>query len=201
MNTGSGTVVLRLARRLFVWRNPLAGPGDRLESAVAIVSVAVAVLGLPVAAAVGSEVCAQGAVTSSEQMRTRHQVDAVLFEGTPPPAGDTGYAMLVTESDVPATWVLPDGKARSGEVRATGGVPAGGKVRIWIDDGGSPVDAPLTAGGAVVIATMVAMGLWLILGTAMALLYGAVRWAHIKARRRRWESEWAAVEPGWRKLA
>ncbi|WP_146173751.1 hypothetical protein [Saccharothrix carnea] len=106
--------------------------GDRLESAVTV-----ALLGLPVAAAFGSEVYVQQAALSSEQSRTRHQVDAVLLEGTPGSAGGAAHNMSVTKFDVPATWTLPDGTARRGEVQVTSDVLAGSGVRIWVDDRGA----------------------------------------------------------------
>ncbi|MEU4769100.1 hypothetical protein AB0H12_38215 [Actinosynnema sp. NPDC023794] len=190
-----------MARKLFVWRNPLARLGDRLESAVAVGSVTVALLGLPVAAAFGSEVYVQQAALSSEQSRTRHQVDAVLLEGTPGSAGGAAHNMSVTKFDVPATWTLPDGTARRGEVQVTSDVLAGSGVRIWVDDSGARVAAPLTAEGAVVTAVAVATGSWLALGGALVVFCVAVRCVHTRLRRHRWELEWAAVEPGWRKLA
>ncbi|MEV8438706.1 hypothetical protein AB0425_15130 [Actinosynnema sp. NPDC051121] len=200
MDTRSATAVSRLARRLFAWRNPVACPGDRLESAVAVVSVTVALLGLPVAAAVGSEVYVQEAALSSEQLRTRHQADAVLLVDTPSSAGGTAHNTSVSRFSAPATWPLPDGTVHRGVVRAAGDLPAGAEVRVWIDDSGAPVDAPLTAEGAVVTAAAVATGSWFALTAAMAILYGVVRHVHVRFRRHRWAAEWEAVEPGWRKL-
>ncbi|MFE2752321.1 hypothetical protein ACFXGA_09995 [Actinosynnema sp. NPDC059335] len=200
MEMWSGGVVSRLARRFWVWRNPLARAGDRLESGVALVAVTVALTGLPVAAALGSEVHVRQVALSSEQSRTRHQVDAVLSVDTPGDVGGTEHTATTTYV-VHATWALPDGTARQGAVRVTGGRSAGSEIPIWVDDGGSPVDPPLTAEGAVVTAATVAVGSWLALGGAMALLYGLVRGVHVKLRRQRWALEWAAVEPGWRKLA
>lgn len=201
MNVRSATAVSRMARRLFVWSNPLARLGDRLESAVAVGSVTVALLGLPVAAAIGSEVYVQQAALSSEQSRTRHQVDAVLLEGTPGSVGGGAHTMSATKFDVPATWTLPDGTARRGEVRATSDVSAGSKVQIWADDSGARVGAPLSAEGAVITAVAIATGSWLALGSALAVFCVVVRSAHTRLRRHRWELEWALVEPGWRKLA
>ncbi|MER5262671.1 hypothetical protein ABTZ99_11370 [Actinosynnema sp. NPDC002837] len=201
MDMRSGSAVRRFARQLFAWRNPLARPGDRLESAVAVVSVTMALLGLPVAAAIGSEVHARQAVVSSEELRTRYEVDAVLLADTPSSAGGSAHTAAVTKYDVPATWTLPDGRTRQGEVKTTSDVLAGSKVRIWVDDRGSVVDAPLTAEGAVFTAMVVAIGSWVALGCAMAVLYVVVRSTHTRLRRQQWELEWAAVEPGWRKLA
>ncbi|MBB5801199.1 hypothetical protein F4560_000967 [Saccharothrix ecbatanensis] len=201
MDMRSGSAVSRFARQLFVWRNPLARPGDRLESAVAVVAVTMVLLGLPVAAAMGSEIHAQQAVVSERESRTRYQVDAVLLAGTPSSVDGNAPAASVTKHDVPATWTLPDGKTRQGEVETTGGMLAGSEVRIWVDDRGSVVDVPLTAEGAVFTAVMVAIGSWFALGCAMAVFYVVVRWTHTWLRRQQWGLEWAAVEPGWRKLA
>ena len=82
MDTRSGAI-LRLVRQVFAWRNPLAGPGDRLEGTVAVIALTVTLLGLPVAAAVGSEIHAQQSVVSEREVRGRQQVDAVLLAGTP----------------------------------------------------------------------------------------------------------------------
>ncbi|NUT47483.1 MAG: hypothetical protein HOV94_09285 [Saccharothrix sp.] len=195
MDTRSTTA--RLARRAFPWRNPLAGLGDRIEGAVAVASVAATLLGLPSAAAIGSEVYAAQSALSDEQLRARHPVEAVLSVDAPSSAG--GVTAIDT-AVVPAVWRLPDGTSRSGPVAARHDLPAGSAVRIWLDDTGSPVLPPLTAESAVVLAAAVAMGSWIALGGAMACGYVLVRSAHTRIRRRLWETEWAAVEPGWRKL-
>ncbi|WP_158845957.1 Rv1733c family protein [Saccharothrix deserti] len=200
MDPRSGAPVPRLVRQVFAWRNPMADLGDRLEGAVAVASVTVTLLGLPIAAAVGSEVYAAQAEASEEQLRDRREVDAVLLGDTPDSAGGNVHDGSAPRSDVPATWTLPDGTTRRGDVEAPGEVPAGGKVRIWVDGTGSPVAPPSTAEGAVVTAAAVATGSWIALGGAAALFYVVVRSAHARIRRRRLESEWAAVEPGWRKL-
>ncbi|MDU0292334.1 hypothetical protein [Saccharothrix longispora] len=190
----AGQRLMLLVRRVFPRRNPIAEPGDRVEAAVAAVVVAVALLGVPVAAAVGSEVHVARAATSAEQSRTRHPVDAVLQRAAP-----SSDVRTTAFSRVPARWVLPDGTTRDGEVTVARDLVAGSRVRIWLDPTGAPVAPPLTAEGAAVAAVVAAGGVWLALSGAAALTYVLVRVVHSRARRRRLEAEWAGIEPQWRR--
>ncbi|GAA0247888.1 hypothetical protein GCM10010492_54550 [Saccharothrix mutabilis subsp. mutabilis] len=202
MNTrSSARAGRRLMRPVLHWRNPLAGLGDRLEGAVLVVAVVTTMLGLPVAAALGSETYTAQAALSRAQQATRHRTDAVLLADAPSTAVETGPGTGVGKSPVPAQWTLPDGRVRRGEVEVDNDLVTGTTVRIWVDAGGAPVAEPLTAEAALISAVVVAVASWLALGGGMALLVVLFRSAHQRVRLRRWGRDWAEVEPTWRRQA
>ncbi len=180
----------RLTRHVLSWHNPLARPGDRWEAAVLVVAIVTTLLGLPVAAALGSETYATQTLVSQQQTASRRAVTAVLTADAP--GGE------VYRSEVTARWTA-DGQTREGSVSAPNGTAAGSTVRIWLDDRGDPVPPPLTHAGAVVSAVAVAAGSWAALGIAMGLLCVLFRLLHNRISARRWEAEWAATEPVWRR--
>jgi hypothetical protein len=192
MSTQSVSPTARLVRRVFRGRNPLARTGDRVESAVFVVALLIALLAVPVAAAVGSEVYARESVVSTEQLRTRHQVEATLLDDVGP-----AVATGVPGPAVRASWRAPDGTPRQGVVTAFYGLKAGGTVPIWTDGGGALTTPPLTSDGAVITAVGWAGLLWL--GLACVLCSACLLTATLNGRRnaRRWEAGWTAIEPEW----
>ncbi|MBP2335711.1 hypothetical protein JOF41_001889 [Saccharothrix coeruleofusca] len=197
VNARAATPVARWARRLFDWRNPLARADDRLEAVLLASAIVVAVLGVPFAAALGSEVYADRSAASRDQLLGRRQVDAVLLADAPSSAGGGG---LVVGPNVLAEWRLPDGTTRRDEIPVANDVLAGSVVPVWVDASGTGVPAPLTARGAVVDAVAAATGAWTALCAALALLCLVVRLLLDRRRLRRWEQGWCEVEPAWRRL-
>ena len=192
MSTRSVSPAARLVRRVVHGRNPLARASDRVEGAVFVIAVLIALLAVPVAAAAGSEVYARESVSSTEQLRTRHQVEATLLEDTAP-----GVATGVIGSEARASWQAPDGTPRQGGVTAAYGLVTGSKVLVWVDANGAVTAPPLTSEGAVITAVGSVGLLWLGLGCALRSAY--LLTVHLNGRRnaRRWEAEWTAVEPEW----
>ncbi|MFI9811271.1 Rv1733c family protein [Saccharothrix variisporea] len=187
------------ARRVFPGRNPVARRGDRLEGAAVVVAVVVALLGLPVAAAFGSEAYASRAAQSREQQATRYEVTAVLTADAPLvlPAGEGAIAV----SSARARWVAADDSVRQGTVETVPGLPAGAPVRIWLDAAGNPADPPVTAEGAVAGAVAVAAVVWVLFVAAVAALCVGLRLVRNGINDRRWAREWAVVEPLWRRVS
>ncbi|HEX6345915.1 hypothetical protein [Umezawaea sp.] len=192
MSTQSMSPAARLARRVFHGRNPLTRTSDRVESAVFMTALLIALLGVPIAAATGSEVYARESVSSAEQLRTRHQVEATLLEDT-----GTHVATGVTGPVVRASWQSPDGTPRQGGVTAAYDLKTGSTVLVWIDENGAVTTPPLTSEGAVI--TAIGWTATMLLGLVCALCSAHLLTVHLNRRRnaRRWEAEWAAVEPEW----
>ncbi|MEJ2854060.1 MULTISPECIES: Rv1733c family protein [unclassified Saccharothrix] len=187
------------ARRVFPGRNPVARRGDRVEGAAVVAAVVVALLGLPVAAAFGSEAHAARAAQVREQQATRHEVPAVLTADAPPvlPAGEGVIAM----SSAPARWTAADGSVRSGTVETVPGLPAGATVPIWVDTAGDPADPPLSAEGAVAGAIAVATVVWVLFAAVVGAVCVGLRLARNGINARSWAREWAVVEPLWRSVS
>ncbi|MDX8147286.1 hypothetical protein SK854_34615 [Lentzea sp. BCCO 10_0061] len=191
------TAVSRLVRRAFPGHNPLATFGDRIEGGVLALGVVVALLAVPVAGAVGSEIYATHVSRVGAEQKSRIQVDAVLAEAAPSMDGAVGSEALIETTEAVATWHLPGGLARKGVVRAPYGAEAGTTLRIWVDLSGEPTEPPMTNQGAAFNAIFSALLLWGLIAGAMALLYGLVRFACMRIRLRWWQLEWELTAPDW----
>ncbi|GLZ27820.1 membrane protein [Lentzea sp. NBRC 105346] len=187
-------LLTRLVR--FAGRNPLATAGDRLEAAVLVGAIAVALLAVPIAGATGSEIYATQKAQAAAQQNTRHWVEAVLIQDAPPTIGSTERGGVVESTPVLAVWRLPNGMAREGMVQAHYDAKAGATVPIWIDDQGEVSSPPLTAEGAAINAIILALLLWGGTSGAMALLYLVVRFTHQRIRMRRLSAEWDRIATG-----
>lgn len=186
-----------VVRQAFPGRNPLATAGDRIEGVVLVVAVVVALLALPVAAAVGSDFYAAQLAQSASEQQTRQQVAAVLLEDAPPVSGFVDPDGPVESASVRATWRGPDGAQRQGIVQAAYGRKTGGTVPIWVDDGAVLTRSPLTTEGAVIKAVALVVLLWAGVSASMTLLYLAVRFTHKRMRIRRWAAEWERIASDW----
>jgi hypothetical protein len=187
----------RVVRQAFPGRNELATAGDRLEGAVLVAAVTIALLGVPVAGAVGSELHASQQTRVETEQRTRQRAEAVLAENAPPPVRVDDRGTVLETTAVRATWLGPDGQERQGEVQAHHGAMAGATVPIWIDRHGGLTEPPLSAAGAAITAIGVALLVWGSATAAAVLLYLLTRFTHTRLRLRRWELEWRQVSPDW----
>jgi hypothetical protein len=109
-----------------------------------------------------------------------------------------GFGQFVPpRAEVWARWQLADGSVRTGLVAVEGGLRAGARVPIWIDESGRWVEPPMSLSDAVARAALVAAGLWSVAVGLLALGCGTLH--HLLDRRRyqAWETEWARIEPEW----
>ncbi|MBM7863833.1 Rv1733c family protein [Lentzea nigeriaca] len=187
----------RVVRQAFPGRNELATAGDRLEGAVLAAALVIALLAVPVAGAVGSELHARQQTRVAVDQQTRQRADAVLAENAPPAAHVDDRGTVLEAVPVRARWLGPDGQERQGEVQAHYGATAGTTVPIWIDRHGGLTAPPLSAEGAVITAIGAALLVWGAATAAVALLYLVTRFVHTRLRRRRWELEWRQVSREW----
>jgi hypothetical protein len=178
----------RLARRLGLDGNPLRRSLDKIAVCLAALLVAVFLAGAPLlsVAAIG-----WAGAAGQRAERSWHQVPAVLLQAAPAPAGEVlGY------SQVPARWRAPDGRARTGQIPVSIGLPAGRTVRLWVDAAGSPT-GPAPSNRAVLTREAVAAaGAAVALGIVLLCLAWAGRWVLDRRRLAGWEAEWAIVGPG-----
>ncbi|MFC3895190.1 hypothetical protein ACFOWZ_27215 [Lentzea rhizosphaerae] len=187
----------RLFRRVFPGRNPLATHGDRIEGAVLALGAVVALLAVPVAAAVGSDIYATHEARVEVEQKSRTQVDAVLLDDTPSMSRGPGGEAVVETTAATASWRMPDGTARRGVVRAPYGAEAGTTLRVWVNLNGDVTEPPMTNQGAAFNAIFSALLLWALIVGAMALLFGLVRFVHMRIRLRWWQLEWELTAPDW----
>lgn len=187
----------RLVRRALPGRNPLATFGDRIEGAVLALGVVVALLAVPVVAAIGSEIYATHESRVATEQKSRTQVRAVLVGDAPSMDRAASSEALVETTEAIATWRTPEGLERTGVVRAPYGAEAGTTLRIWIDLSGEPAEPPMTNQGATFNAIFSAVLLWGLIVGAVALSYGLVRLVHMRTRLRWWQREWELTAPDW----
>ncbi len=166
-----------------------ARPGDRLELLSLVLCALLTVLAVPVGLAVAATVATDAAAEARSQQEQRREVPAVLLQDSRPVTGMTAVAL--------ASWTAPGGGSRAGEVSAPTGTRAGDTVRIWIDADGRRTGEPLSPTGVRVTAAVAGTVTALLLAASAAALHAAVRVVLDRSRARRWEREWAEVEPVW----
>ncbi|WP_286142423.1 hypothetical protein [Mycobacterium sp. D16Q16] len=175
-----------LLTRLFR-RHPLVRGCDRVAAVVQLVGLLLALVMLSVAGAVGTALYDAGRRTSSEQLHTRHQVQAVATGDSHAVAPRYSAVVLV-----PAQWSV-GGVQYHETVRYGADLNTGDSFLMWVDLTGRSVSAPTSRGDAAADAIAAAVLLWtattsLIVGTVGLVL----RRIH-RLRYARWESDFNAL--------
>ncbi|WIM98420.1 hypothetical protein ACTOB_002020 [Actinoplanes oblitus] len=185
----------RVARRFGWERNVLRRRTDRIESLMVFVLVFSFLAGAPLLAWWAGEASYRQDLRA-QQWERRHlfQVDAVLVEGASTAvAGSTRSAGPQTAK---ATWTAPDGTARSGVVQTGTDARTGTRVRIWVDDSGTPRMPPAER-NPTSQAVLVGAAVLLCLCAALVGLHRIGRGALDRHRDRAWGREWMEVGPRW----
>ena len=187
----------RLARWLGIDRNPLRRGTDRVEAALRLVMILLAVVAVPAAAVAAGLWADHYALHRAQVQRTvNHQVTAVLLENAPATGVQDPYTSVRT-TWVAARWQPPGQPPRTGEVLAVAGAHKGSTVRTWIGPSGALTDPPLDHRiivGDVCLAVVATCVLsWLVLLVTWVLTCRALD----RRRLRAWEAEWRASGPLW----
>ncbi|MBJ7338119.1 hypothetical protein [Mycolicibacterium sp.] len=182
-----GSWVLR-----FCGRHPLVRTSDRIETLVLVVAVTVAVLAIPVAAAVGTAVHDTRSRTYAEQAQSRHIVTAraVTDSAAVPHANSIDFT-------VRARWNV-FGSNHDEVVPVTDRVTAGDRLDVWVDDRGEAVQAPTPPGRAGQEALGAAVLSWLCVAAAAAVCVGLSRRRLTRARYAAWDRELETLSGGGR---
>jgi len=188
-------LIRRIARWIGVDRNPLRRPIDRFESALRLLLVLAFVICGPLLAPATAHLSQIAGLQEVHRESSWRQVDAVLLH--PAPSHMSGYGSMATFW-VAGRWRAPSGAAKQGMVPTRTGVPAGTKVRIWVDWAGRVTGRqPMSVG--MVQARSVLVGVGSVAGLAGALL--VLGWLiKVTLNRRRmayWGIEWACFGPRW----
>ncbi|MDI2030473.1 hypothetical protein QFW96_17710 [Saccharopolyspora sp. TS4A08] len=184
-----------LVHALGVRRNPVRRRVDRL--------VGVALFGLLVAALTVVPVLAlsAGKAEYAAQRReaavmasSRHVVDAVVLTD-PELVGSEPGGGASMRADV--GWTGHDGLPRAERAELPTGSHLGSRFPLWVDAAGHVVPAPPAETTIRVSAAGAAVGVLGVGVLGCAALMKAVRSVADAWARRRWEWEWAQVEPQW----
>jgi hypothetical protein len=184
-------------RRFTMGSGPLKRTSDRLECLARILLACILLTGVAVALAVATAVYTQARIEATAQAAARHRVDAQLLEAAAKPT--TGNAGMADVEPATAVWPGPSGSERKGIVYVAVGAKVGSTVPIWVDRQGNRTTRPLDDGD---VATR-ALGYAILTYFGIsAVAVGGYRWFRSmldRSRSRRWATEWAIVEPGWRR--
>ena len=179
---------LRLGR-LFLGRNKLRRPCDRIEGA--IIAVLLAVFLSASVWAVGMA----GHLYQSERAAAARLRPATAVLSQPGPVAGS-------QKTAAATWRLPDGAERSGTlttatVPAIYDAPAGTSVQVWLDYSGQPLAPPLSWSDMIVTALLASFIAIAAAAAVLFLCYFLCRAVLDRHRAAGWDSAWAAVGPRW----
>jgi hypothetical protein len=183
----------RGVRRFTLGSGPLKRTSHTVEFVSRVVVLLVVLLSVPVALAVGTAVRSDLAAVARQQADERTQVTAVVTSDAVAPADASPRVRI----PVPARWTSPDGTPVEGQVLARPTTRAGDTLVLWTTSDGRPTGPPMTP-AAVRRSTLVLAGLgWA--GTVVTAVLLHVALCRLLASRadRRWEREWARVEPTW----
>ena len=189
----AGGLPLRMAR-LFLRRNELRRPSERVEAAIVAGLLAAFVAATVVAAFLAAR------VYRSEQAAAAGLRPAVAVIS--PTSAPTETEILNQSAAVRATWRLSDGTQRSGLLTTSvvPGIyrqPPGASIRVWLNKSGVPEPAPPGLAGMIVGAAMAGLA---VDGAAAAVLAGVYLLCLRVLERYRlanWSAAWAETGPQW----
>lgn len=182
-----------LVRGLGWGHNTLRRRTDRIEAAVAIGAIVLALAALPAVLATGTRVYHHYLAVSAAQAAAERQVTATVLE----PTGSLPLGTAPTALPTRARWEQPPGIWHTGTVSAPERSATGSTVRIWTDPAGTPVDPPLSPDQAW---TRGAFSVFAAMFLVVAVLAAAVIIVRLRLNRIRyeaWADEWRQVGPRW----
>lgn len=171
-------------------------PTDRVEDLVAWLLSAAALLVVVSACLTGVTVHGREAARTDDGRGSVSPVRAVLLEDVTVPTGDYGAHGLAT---VPARWTDHRGLEHTDAVVVTRSARAGTEVAVWIDATGRITPPPLRPVNPVVGGIAAAVGVMCAGATLLGGIWLGVCFVTARMNSRRWERDWARVEPLWRR--
>jgi len=164
-------------------RHPLVRATDRIESAVFVLAVIVALLSLPIAGAVGTGAYDSLRHSYAEQVASRHRTEATVAGVAS--QDDFGPTNRVS---VPVTW-FGSGVEHTGTAMAADTVHAGDSVQVWVDKTGAQVPAPGDDTRAAAEAVTLGVLLWAGVVAAAAAVFVGIRGLCNRVRRSQWDKD------------
>ncbi|MFE7422768.1 hypothetical protein [Rhodococcus sp. NPDC057529] len=178
--------------RLRPWsRNQLMRASDRFEAMIVLLTAAVVLLLIPVAAAFGTATHTRLERQAQALAAGVHHVPAVLLEGTYLAPGTPDYAIrpVGTQNTARARWTTPDGE-RTGAVPTATPAKAGQTITISVDADGNLTGPIPDSRENTVLAVTAACGLWALTAGTVLLIAALAHRLFTRNRLRRWAHEW-----------
>ncbi len=196
MSTGRAPRLLtRLARRHGLVRSPLRRTTDRIEAAVTVILVVLAVLVVPAAIIIARGTYHRELTEAAAMATHRTSVTAVLL--TDAQLQHASSAERNSATTALARWQLPHGQQRSAPLWVGADRHVGDRVPIWIDQHGNRTDPPETPrfmlATALVIGAELVLGGWVLLWALWWILCSVLN----RINATWWDAQWARTGPGW----
>ena len=185
----------QVLRRFALGSGPLKRGSDRLQFLARVLLACTVLAAVPISLAVATATYTQAQAQAAAEAEDRHRVIARLLENAPAPTDEVGINGATDEAT--AVWTDPAGIEHRVLVSVPTAAKAGHKASIWIDEDGNRTPPPLNADD--IRGRAVGEGFATLCGLS-AIGVGAYLWAGAlldRSRSRRWEAEWATVEPVW----
>ncbi|MCD2195834.1 hypothetical protein LQ327_20895 [Actinomycetospora endophytica] len=186
----TGSLPDRLWTAFVPRRSSLRRGPDRAETVARWVALALLTLAVPILLTLGTAHAHQLRDAATLARATSHPVTATIDRVTSPGGASAGAV------DVTATWVAPDGTARTVTGAESAGARVGDRWTAWVDAAGRQVPVPKSDGEATFEGVLVAF--WGFLGVAVVLL-GASALLHRLLHRHRmrdWDEDLALFRLG-----
>lgn len=185
--------VLMWLRRFRFGSNPLRRRVDRVESAVLISALLVALLAIPAAAVLGVTVRDHSEQTAAQQRSGLVQVQARTLEN----AEIVPSAPRQLVSQVRVAWFDAAEHPQEGRADVLIGTKAGTAVTIWLDRSGAIARAPREPGNSTALGTGAALALLMMAWPALWGLFWLAQQSLNRRRTEDWAREWEQVSPRW----
>ncbi|WP_432875446.1 Rv1733c family protein [Kribbella sp. CA-245084] len=186
--------VMMQLRRLSLGHNLLRRRVDRIEAAFLLVAIAIALLVVPAAAALGTTLHDRAEQSATEERASLHQVRARTLEGT---ANAVPSTLGLSTTSVRVRWQDPSGSPHEGKADVLLGTPVNAEVTIWIDQAGAMTGAPATSADSDALGTAIALTLPLLAWPAIFAAFRLARRPLDRYRADEWAREWRKVSPRW----
>ncbi|WP_328843180.1 Rv1733c family protein [Streptomyces sp. NBC_00258] len=176
-------------------RNPLKRRSDIVEAWVVLAGWVLALVGSLLAGLVTADSVERAA---DRQRVDRRAISAILAEDAE--GKSSPWAVSDHRVRTKVHWTAPDGSTRTDEARVAPETPAGNRVTVWVDKGGSLVIEPMTDEEADIQAAfggvLAAMGA----GAAVSGAVWMVRRCLDLRRIQQWAAEWERIDTrrGWK---
>jgi hypothetical protein len=184
-----------LLRRFMLGSGPLKRTSDRLQHLGRILLLGVLLTGVAVALAVATAGYTEAAAKAAVQSASRHQVKAELTEDASPPSVNTSD--MSGRGSASVTWRDAAGAAQHAVLSVPAGARAGSTMLVWVDRSGHRTTRPISRGDAVYAGIGYGVLTYLAIAGVAVAAYRLFRGSLDRGRIRRWDAEWAQVEPVW----